>query len=242
MDFLINIDTDIFLFFNRLHCDMLDPFMKTFSGRFVWIPMYAALLFMVVKMFTARQALAIVFMVAAVIALTDQACATLIRPYFERLRPSNLDNPLSALTHIVGNYRGGSYGFPSCHAANSFALATFMALLFRSARFRTAIFIWATFNSYSRIYLGVHYPGDLLVGALIGSLIAVGCHIALRHIAFSGHAPRYCRSEERSVIYAVPSGAFGQILSLKVINFRYTDLFGFMLAATTLCIAAASWL
>lgn len=112
----------------------------------------------------------------AAIVLTDQVCATVIRPVVERMRPSNPLNPLSASTHIVDGYRGGPYGFPSCHAANSFALVVFMALFVRRWKFTLFIVGWGLLNSYSRIYLGVHYPGDLLVGGLIGGLIGWLCY------------------------------------------------------------------
>ena len=86
----------------------------------------------------------------------------------ERLRPSNPANPISDLVHIVNNYRGGRYGFPSCHASNSFGLAFFLVFLFRKRWLSLFILLWATLNCYTRIYLGVHYPGDLIVGAIIG--------------------------------------------------------------------------
>ena len=169
MDFLIDLDTSVFLWFNGMHTPLLDDFMMIFTGRFVWVPMYLAIAALLFKTFGRRLAVIYILGIALAITATDQTCATLIRPIVERLRPSNLENPLSALTQVVDGYRGGSYGFPSCHAANSFALATFVALLIKRPRISGAIFIWAVANSYSRLYLGVHYPGDLLVGAAIGS-------------------------------------------------------------------------
>ena len=240
MDYLINLDTQLFLFLNGMHCDFFDTFMKMFSGRFIWIPMYAVLLLIVAKTFTLRQTIAICIGVALVITIADQGCATFIRPYFERLRPSNPDNPISELTHIVGGYRGGSYGFPSCHAANTFALATFMSLLFQSVRFRKAIFLWAGVTIYSRIYLGVHYPGDLLVGAAIGSVIGVAVYLLLCAVAFSESRPVYSPRDARTVIYAMPASPFGGLITLGKINFRYTDLFATALAATTIFIAVSS--
>lgn len=170
IEFLNTIDTQVFLFFNNtVRIPALDNFMMIFSGKFVWIPMYASLLYLIVRSFSPRQALIYVLGIALGIALADQTCSSVIRPLAERLRPSNLENPLSALTIVVNDYRGGAYGFPSCHAANSFALAAFTSLLMHRRRFTLFIFGWAAFNSFTRIHLGVHYPGDLLVGAVIGS-------------------------------------------------------------------------
>ena len=156
---LVNIDTNIFLSINRMHSPFFDYFMSTYSGKWIWVPMYEVALFCLIA-------------VALVITLADQTGATLIRPYVGRLRPANLENPISDMVHIVNGYRGGSYGFPSCHAANTFGLAFFISFLFRK-RWLTVFFMgWALLTCYSRIYLGVHYPGDLLVGALIGLLPA----------------------------------------------------------------------
>ncbi len=170
---LLDLDQSVFLFFNGLHSPFWDRAMFMFSGRFIWVPMYAAFLIAFFKGFNWSIALVWTIAVVLTITLADQICATYIRPYFMRLRPSNLENPMSELVHIVSNYRGGRYGFPSCHAANSFGLATIMALIWRGTRLKWFIFLWAFVNSYSRIYLGVHYPGDLIVGGIIGSLIAI---------------------------------------------------------------------
>ena len=169
IDWLNTIDTQVFLALNGLHAPYFDVFMKLFTGKWIWVPMYAAVLFAVVRTYRWRQTLAVLVCVALAITIADQVCATLIRPEVCRLRPSNPENPLSEMVHIVGGYRGGSYGFPSCHAANSFALASFLTLLFANRKLSLFIFAWAVLNSYSRVYLGVHYPGDLLVGAIIGT-------------------------------------------------------------------------
>lgn len=188
-----------------MHNAFFDTFMSMFSGRYIWIAMYAALLYVLIRKFNGRQVLALAVGIALTITLADQICASLIRPIFERLRPSNLQNPLSEFTHIVNNYRGGAYGFPSCHAANSFALATFMALVLRKRSFTAFIFLWAVLNSYSRIYLGVHYPGDLLAGAAVGSLAAALCFMAVYMICRSSdmRLRPYDRTPLKKPVYVV---------------------------------------
>lgn len=187
MDFLIDIDTNIFLFFNGMHCDFVDRFMKLSSDRFVWVPLYVSLLVALVRMFGWRKAVIITLAAVAAVAASDQLCATFIRPEVRRLRPANLENPLSVLVHVVDGYRGGSYGFPSCHAANTFALVGLLLPVVRNMRFSIAMLVWALLNCYSRIHLGVHYPGDLLVGGLIGVSIGLICFYIVRLIAFGGN-------------------------------------------------------
>lgn len=183
IDWLNTIDTQVFLALNGLHAPYFDVFMKLFTGKWIWVPMYAAVLFAVVRNYRWRQTLAVLVCVALAITIADQVCATLIRPEVCRLRPSNPENPLSEMVHIVGGYRGGSYGFPSCHAANSFALASFLTLLFANRKLSLFIFVWAVLNSYSRVYLGVHYPGDLLVGAIIGTAAGLAMAFAAGYVA-----------------------------------------------------------
>jgi len=154
---LDSLDSQIFLFFNGMHCDFLDSFMSIATGRFVWIPLYCALLFMLVRLKGWLAAMMWLAAIAVTIALADQLCATVIRPLVARYRPANLLNPLSEFVHIVDGYRGGRYGFPSCHGANTFALATIMTLIVRRRKFALFIAGWALLNCYSRLYLGVHY-------------------------------------------------------------------------------------
>lgn len=182
IEFLSNADTEVFLFFNSMHTAYLDRFMMMFTGRFVWVPMYAALLYTILRNCPPRRALVTALCVILAIAVSDQFCGHLLRPAVARLRPANLDNPLSALAVIVNDYRGGTYGFPSCHAANSFALATFCSLFLRTRRAAIFILVWAILNSYSRLYLGVHYPGDLFVGAVFGAIFGALCYYLSRII------------------------------------------------------------
>ena len=174
--------------------------------KWIWVPMYAAVLFAVVRNYRWRQTLAVLVCVALAITIADQVCATLIRPEVCRLRPSNPENPLSEMVHIVGGYRGGSYGFPSCHAANSFALASFLTLLFANRKLSLFIFAWAVLNSYSRVYLGVHYPGDLLVGAIIGTAAGLAMAFAAGYVADRVDRPHLKPSVNTGVVTSV--GAF----------------------------------
>lgn len=125
----------------------------------------------------------------------DQVGATVIRPVVCRLRPANLENPISEFVQIVNGYRGGRYGFPSCHAANTFGLAFFLFYLFRNRALNWFIMLWAVVTCYSRSYLGVHYPGDLLVGAFVGFVGASLCYWLFSRLC------KYRRKESYEHIY-----------------------------------------
>ena len=167
-----DIDSDLLLWLNGAHSAFFDAFMTLFTKKWMWVPMYLALVYVFFKNMTPKNAVACVVAVIVMVALSDQLSSTLIRQAVGRLRPSNLDNPISNLVHIVDDYRGGKYGFPSSHAANSFALAFFLCYLFRRNPLPAFIMVWAIINCYTRIYLGVHYPGDILCGALVGLFAA----------------------------------------------------------------------
>ena len=108
--------------------------------------------------------------VVIAIVMADQICAHVIRPYIGRLRPCNPDNPIFSMITLVKDIHPGGYSWPSCHAANTFALATLLSCVMRSRKFTIFIFAWATIVSLSRLYVGVHYPTDLLCGAAFGSV------------------------------------------------------------------------
>lgn len=170
---LSDIDARLLLIVNGAHSPFFDAVMWCISGRWIWIPFYAVLAYLLFRRMSWKRASICLVTIGLIILAADQTCATLIRPEIGRLRPANLNNPLSSFVHVVNGYRGGRYGFPSCHAANTFALAVFMSLVIRHKWFTVMMFSWAYIVSYSRMYLGVHYFGDLFCGATIGSLFAV---------------------------------------------------------------------
>ena len=138
--------------------------------KYTWIPFYFFLILIVNKKFKNKTPL-ILAAVFVLIALTDQVSVHLFKNIFQRYRPCH-NLRLQDIVHVVGNC-GGMYGFVSSHAANSFALAAFLALLFKSTPFKWFIFLWAALVSYSRIYTGVHYPADVAVGAMVGVFLAL---------------------------------------------------------------------
>lgn len=170
---LSDIDARLLLIVNGAHSPFFDAVMWCISGRWIWLPFYAVLAYLLFRRMSWKRASICLVTIGLIILAADQTCATLIRPEIGRLRPANLNNPLSSFVHVVNGYRGGRYGFPSCHAANTFALAVFMSLVIRHKWFTVMMFSWAFIVSYSRMYLGVHYFGDLFCGATIGSLFAV---------------------------------------------------------------------
>jgi len=168
-DELIRLDKELFLFLNGLHTPALDTVMYYMSKTFVWIPFYAALLYLIFKNYRVQSWKVVIGIILAV-TLADQFTSTLMKPWFARLRPSH--NPeFEGVIHLVNGYAGGQYGFASSHASDTFAVAMFFFMLFRHTyKGMAAIFAWAALVTYTRIYLGVHYPADILTGALIGIL------------------------------------------------------------------------
>lgn len=170
--FLEQQDTELFLFLNGFHCSFWDHFMMMYSSRFIWIPFYASFLFVMFKNFPWRVNITCLLLITLIITLCDQTASSLLKPIVGRMRPSNLDNPIAPLVHVVNEYRGGRFGFPSSHAANAWSMAFFAMYLVRRSKLTLFLALWAFVMSYSRTYLGVHYPGDLLVGTFIGFLYA----------------------------------------------------------------------
>lgn len=179
---LSGVDGDILVAVNSLHSPVWDTIMWHVSDRRIWLPLYLILAIMVYKCINKSPITRCVLcflMIAIMIFITDQLCANIIRPLVCRMRPSNPDNPLSSMLHLVNGYHGGRYGFPSCHAANTFALAVYLSLFFKNKWFTLFIISWSLLVSYSRMYLGVHYPGDILGGFAIGGITAVLCYAGM---------------------------------------------------------------
>ena len=240
MEFLLNIDTDIFLFFNGMHSAFADRFMRLVSERFIWVPMYGALLFVIIKNYGWQKGLIILACTVLAICASDQLCATLLRPAVQRLRPANPANALSTLVHTVNGYRGGNYGFPSCHAANTFALVGLMVPLMHNLRVGICLVAWALINCYSRIHLGVHYPGDLLVGAMLGFVIGYAFYWLVRMSAFCGRVPQPVNGETTEVYIASSHLSSNILLRMGSFSFRHTDFVTIAAVTTLLAITLAA--
>jgi undecaprenyl-diphosphatase len=173
---MIEFDTDIFLILNGLHTDWLDWLMWYISGDKTWIPFYLLLIYLIIKQLR-NKAWVIILALIITVSVCDSFTSRVMKPYFARLRPSH-EQTLQKNIHLLkdenGNlYRGGKYGFASSHAANSFGLAMLIFLIFKKRwQYVSGMFLWAFLVSYSRIYLGVHYPLDILAGALVGIITA----------------------------------------------------------------------
>jgi len=169
IDWLIQIDTKLFLFLNGLNSESFDVIMWWVSGKTTWWPFYL-LLFGFMAWRKRWQLVPMILFIALVITLADQSSVHLFKNVFQRLRPCH-EPSLEGLVHLVNNKCGGQYGFVSSHAANTFGLATLLYLWIGRRWFSLLMILWAVMVGYSRIYLGVHYPGDVLFGSLLG----MGC-------------------------------------------------------------------
>lgn len=165
------LDQDLFLFLNGMHADWLDPVMWWLSDKLIWIPLYVFVLFLLIKKYRWKS-VGILLSIVLLIALSDQI-SVLFKNGFERYRPTHTEG-LKDYIHTLNNYYGGPFGFVSSHASNSFALATYTSLFLTPYynNYRIFAFLWAILVSYSRIYLGVHFPGDIFAGSILGILLA----------------------------------------------------------------------
>lgn len=163
---LIQKDKSVFLFLNNLGSEPFDQFWVLITSTWIWIPLYIIFLYLLFKNYTVRNLVFILIFIALGVTVSDQL-AGIFKTGIARLRPCH-DPSLNHLMRVVKC--GGQFGFYSSHAANTFFIANFMTLLlYKKFRFLPYIlFSWAIIVSYSRIYLGVHFPMDIVMGAAMG--------------------------------------------------------------------------
>jgi undecaprenyl-diphosphatase len=159
-------DTELFIIINGFHFDWLDPVMKMFSSIQVWIPMYLIIIGLMFRGKPVWESIIAIAMLGVSFALADQLSVHLFKNVFERFRPCHVEE-LKTVIHSLENC-GGKYGFISNHAANAFCFAMFTAWFFKNRYFTVMIFFWAVCVSYSRIYVGKHFPLDVICGAAFG--------------------------------------------------------------------------
>lgn len=186
LEFLDQVDKELLLFLHRQSSPLLDVLWAGITEKYNWIPLYLVLIIALFRQF-GWQAMYSVIAVILLVIVSDQITSSFMKPFFGRYRPCH-DPEIGHLVRIVTKC-GGSFGFVSSHASNSFSVTTFFILLFsRTHRYAWWLLIWPLLFSYSRIYLGVHYPLDVLGGALVGIILGYLAYLGTEK--FSRTVPR----------------------------------------------------
>lgn len=183
METLLDLDTQLLLFLNNCHSDYFDWFMSMLTRREIWIPLYAAMIYVVFKG-KGKVAMWTFLFILLVPVLADLLNQHIFKPYFDRLRPFHVEE-LKDQLHVFNENPRGRRSFMSGHAMNSFGVAMFCILLFRNRVFTLFILLWALLVSYSRIYLGFHYPSDVVCGMGVGLLLGRGLYYTYKKVVYS---------------------------------------------------------
>lgn len=187
MEEIIQFDKHLLLLVNGSDSLFMDSLIMTLTTAQTWIPLYIALFYVVLKSNkTVHGILMVVAAAGLCVLFAGTIDDTIVKPLVARWRPGR-DPEIGLLVDTVDGYRGGNYGFFSAHAANTFSLAMFFSLLMRQRLFVIAMVCWSLTNCYTRLYLGVHYPGDITVGLIWGTLVGYGVYriyrLMLRRVA-----------------------------------------------------------
>lgn len=190
---LIHIDTEVLLAINGWHAPWADTLMWIISARVTWIPLYLLLMGLLVWRFHKPVSTSIkwlqkvpacvvmIVMLGLAVGVADFIASGILKDLVARPRPTRVPE-LEGVLHLVNGYKSGTYGFVSSHAANTMALALLFSLIWRNKIATIGLMLWVAANCYSRMYLGVHYPTDILGGLIVGSLVAVLAYWVLRWV------------------------------------------------------------
>ena len=183
-------DADILLWINGHHCEWLDTIMWWTSHPYTWLPLYVLLIGLVAARFRSwKIALWIILGFIVAVGMSDVICSGILKPLVCRLRPTH--EPALDPVHLVNQYTGALYGFCSSHAANTIAVGLLFSLLYKNKIATSALMVWVALNCYSRMYLGAHYPTDVIAGLAVGALMATLVYLGLsRWLLGDGAAAR----------------------------------------------------
>ena len=224
---IIDFDKYLLLALNGSDSIFWDGCMKVYTTTAVWIPLILVLLYILLKNNSLKDFLLLLMFVVLVVTCTDVLSSWICKPFFARWRPTN-DPELMYLVDVVDGIRGGKYGFTSSHAANSFGIATFLLLLVKNRALTVSLIVWAAMNAFTRIYLGVHYPGDILCGTLIGVAVGWGIYrlyrFVLKHLKHNIHrdwiSDQYTKTGYLvSDIYLFLLVMYGTFVAIPLISF-----------------------
>ncbi len=181
MEQLIEADKYLLLELNGSDSLFWDGVMMVYTSTTVWLPLAVAFLYILIKNNKLKNFILLFALIVLLFVISDGITSTICKPLFERFRPTR-DPELMYAVDVVNGYRRAAYGFMSSHAANSFAIATFAMLLIRHRALSVSLVIWALITCYSRIYLGVHYPGDVICGLSVGILSGILVYMLYKYI------------------------------------------------------------
>lgn len=193
---LIDFDKQLLLTVNGSESLFMDGLVKTLTTAGTWIPLYVALFYLVLKNNDTMQKILLILACAGLcVFIAGSLDDMFVKPTVARWRPTH-DPEIGYLVDVVNNYRGGKYGFFSAHASNTFSVAVFFSLLIRSRLLTVFLFFWSLVNCWTRMYLGVHFPGDILVGLLWGGIVGVGVWLLHQQVSKRWAAGRQYVSEQ----------------------------------------------
>ena len=188
---LLHIDTELLLAINGCHAPWADTLMWIISAKATWIPLYLLLIGLLVWRYRkpamtsvkwlqrVPACVVMIVAIAAAVGLADFVASGILKEWVARPRPTRVPE-LEGVLHLVNGYKSGRYGFVSSHAANTMACALLFSLIWRNKVATIGLMIWVAANCYSRMYLGVHYPLDIIGGLIVGSLMALAAYWGLR--------------------------------------------------------------